>query len=88
VPKSARDTIHGTIRVGVRVSLADDGSVARARLQSAGPSRYFARLALQAAQQWKFDPPQPQGPNTADAWLLHFQFRRNSTHVISAPVPR
>ncbi|MGE5206436.1 MAG: serine/threonine protein kinase [Chlamydiota bacterium] len=88
VPKSARDTIHGTIRVRVRVVLDPAGNVTGARFESAGPSKYFARLSLQAAQGWKFAPPQPQGPNTVKEWLLRFDFRRDSTHVVPTPVAR
>ena len=86
VPKSARDTIHGTIRVKVRVMLDQAGNVAHARFDSTGPSKYFARQALQAAVGWKFVPPQPQGPNPAREWMLQFQFRRNSVHVIPSPL--
>lgn len=88
VPKSARNTIHGTIRVRVRVALDPAGNVTGARFESAGPSKYFAGLSLQAAQGWKFAPPQPQGPNTAKEWLLRFDFRRDSTHVVPSPVAR
>ncbi|MGE5206528.1 MAG: TonB family protein [Chlamydiota bacterium] len=88
VPKSARDTIHGTIRVRVRVALDPAGNVTGARFESAGPSKYFARLSLQAAQGWKFAPPQTQGPNTATEWQLRFDFRRDSTHVVPTPVAR
>lgn len=88
VPKSARDTIQGTIRVRVRVLLDSAGNVASARFDSAGPSQYFARLSLQAAQGWKFAPPAPQGPNQAQEWLLRFEFRRDSTHVVPSPVER
>jgi TonB family protein len=86
VPKSARDTIQGTIRVRVRVSLDEAGSVVGARFDSAGPSKYFARLSLQAAQAWKFAAPQPGGSNPAKEWLLRFEFRQDSTHVIPAPL--
>lgn len=88
VPKSARDTIQGTIRVRVRVSLDPSGDVASARFDSAGPSQYFARLSMQAAQGWKFAPPAPQGPNQAQEWVLRFEFRRDSTHVLPSPVER
>lgn len=88
VPKSARDTIQGTIRVRVRVALDQDGNVSGARFDSPGPSKYFARLSMQAAQGWKFAPPQPHGPNPAKEWLLQFQFRRDSTHVIPNAVRR
>lgn len=86
VPKSARDTIQGTIRVRVRVALDQDGNVAGARFDSTGPSKYFARLSMQAAQGWKFAPAQPQGTNPAKQWLLQFQFRRDSTRAIPTPL--
>jgi TonB family protein len=86
VPKSARDTIQGTIRVRVRVALDEAGSVVGARFDSAGPSKYFARLSMQAAQAWKFAAPQAGGANPAKEWLLRFEFRRDSTHVVPSPV--
>lgn len=82
VPESARKTIHGTVRVGVRVSVDSSGSVTEAELDSPGPSKYFAQLALAAAQQWKFDPPKMEGRNVLSDWLLHFQFTGQGTKVI------
>jgi TonB family protein len=82
VPKSARDTIRGTVRVGVRLSVDTAGNVTEAEFDSAGPSKYFARLALEAAQQWKFDPPKMQGQNVLSDWLLRFQFTEQGTKVI------
>jgi TonB family protein len=86
VPQSARNTIQGTIRVRVRVALDQKGAVRQARFDSRGPSNYFARLAMEAAQGWKFSPPEPDGPNPAKEWLLRFEFRRDSTHVVPTPV--
>ncbi|HSB76185.1 MAG TPA: TonB family protein [Terriglobales bacterium] len=80
VPKSARDTIQGTVRVRIRVALDEAGKVASARFESAGPSKYFARLSMQAAQGWRF------APDAANEWLLRFEFRRSSTHVIPTPI--
>jgi TonB family protein len=82
VPQSARDTIHGTVRVGVRLSVDTAGNVTEAELDNPGPSKYFARLALEAAQQWKFEPPKMQGQNVLSDWLLHFQFRGTGTKVV------
>jgi TonB family protein len=82
VPESARKTIHGTVRVGVRVGVDSSGDVTEAELDSAGPSKYFAQLALDAAQQWKFDPPKMQGRNVLSDWLLQFQFTQKGTKVI------
>jgi TonB family protein len=82
VPQSARQTIRGTVRVGVRLSVDTAGNVTEAELDSPGPSKYFARLALEAAQQWKFEPPKMQGQNVLSDWLLHFQFTGNGTKVV------
>jgi TonB family protein len=83
VPTSASETIHGTVRVGVRVSVDAEGSVTETDLDSAGPSKYFARLALEAAQQWKFEPPKMDGRSVLSDWLLRFQFTENGTKVTS-----
>jgi len=77
VSRSARNTIMGTIKVGVRVEVDPSGKVSEARLVTPGPSKYFARLSLQAAQRWEFSPQE-----TPSAWLLHFHFRRTSTQAI------
>ena len=82
VPQSARDTIRGTVRVGVRLSVDTAGNVTEAELDDPGPSKYFARLALEAAQQWKFEPPKMQGQNVLSDWLLHFQFTGKGTKVV------
>ena len=81
VPQSARNTIRGTVRVGVRVSVDSSGSVTEAEFDSPGPSKYFAQLALDAAQQWKFEPPKMQGRNVLSDWLLQFQFTPQGTKV-------
>jgi TonB family protein len=76
VSKSARDTIHGTIKVRVKVEADASGSVTSASLVNPGPSKYFARQALQAAQQWKFVP--GQDPRT---WIVRFGFKRSGTEA-------
>jgi TonB family protein len=81
VPKSASQTIRGTVRVGVRVSVDSSGNVTEAELDSPGPSKYFARLALEAAQRWKFDPPKLEGRNVLSDWRLQFQFTGGETKV-------
>jgi TonB family protein len=82
VPKSARDTIRGTVRVSVKVVVDPSGSVAEATLDSPGPSRYFANLALQAARQWKFWPEKVNGRHVPNEWILQFRFRRTATEVV------
>jgi TonB family protein len=79
VPRSARETIHGRVRVKVQVAIDPNGDVSSATLVSPGPSRYFARLALEASRQWKF---KPAGVNGKPAqWLLEYRFGRSSTEV-------
>lgn len=86
VPKSARDTIHGRIKVSVRVTVDRSGAVISETLENPGPSHYFARLATQAARKWKFAPSEDHAPRE---WLLHFEFSREATtgHA-SGPRPR
>lgn len=86
VAPSARETIEGKIRVRVRVEVDPAGNVTNARLESAGPSKYFARLALEAAREWKFTPPQVQGRAVASEWSLRFGFRRTDTEVVPEEV--
>ena len=81
VSSKARDTITGKVRVSVRATVDSSGKVANASLLSPGPSRYFAKLALDASRRWKFAPPQVNGESVASEWILHFQFGRQTTEV-------
>ena len=56
VPRGARGTIRGHIKVWVRVIVDQDGSVFAAVADRTGPSRYFQRLAVDAAKKWTFPP--------------------------------
>ena len=78
--RSAQNTISGTIRIRVKVMVDAAGSVERATFVSSGPSKYFARQTMEAAQQWKFA---PQAAPTA--WTLHFALRRSGTEVVPEP---
>jgi protein TonB len=82
VPPSARRTIRGKISVGVRVSVDSSGKVTDAELDSPGPSKYFARLALEAAQRWTFDPPKMDGRSVLSDWVLHFEFTGSGTKAV------
>ena len=82
VPQSARDTIRGVVRVTVRVTVDPSGSVTGATLDSPGPSKYFADLALQAARRWKFRPTKIDDRDVASQWSLRFQFERTATKVL------
>jgi TonB family protein len=83
VPRKARDTIQGKVRVGIRVRVDPSGSVAGAKLDSPGPSRYFAQLALKAARGWKFRPTKVDARNVPSEWILRFQFEKAGTTASS-----
>ena len=85
VSKSARNTISGTIRIRMKVAVDAAGSVERATFITEGPSKYFARQAMQAAQRWKFAPAQVNGQAAPSAWILHFGFRRSGIEIDSEP---
>jgi TonB family protein len=78
VPQSASNTIHGTVGVVVRVNVDSSGNVTNAEYATHGPSAYFARIALESARRWKFQPSQQNG----GTWLLHYRFRRDGVEVM------
>lgn len=88
VPANARRTITGKVKVSVRVDVDSSGKVVAAKLTSPGPSKYFASLALKAAKQWEFSPPQTNGEAASSAWHLQFTFGRTSTQVSSERLSR
>ena len=88
VPASARATITGKVKVRVRVHVDATGNVAGAEFVSPGPSQYFARLGMQAAQRWKFAPVPSGDGETSREWVLRFEFGRAGTKVIPARVSR
>ena len=76
VPRSARETIHGHVKVAVLVIVDRSGNVIDALLENPGPSSYFARLAREAARKWRFAPADNQDSRE---WLLRFEFTRGGT---------
>lgn len=84
VSANANRTIHGKVDVNVRVNVDANGSVANARFDSRGNSRYFAERALDAARKWRFKPPQRNGQPVPSVWILRFQFRRNGPEVAAS----
>jgi TonB family protein len=75
IPERAKRTIRGTVRVSVRVIVNEDGTVFAALTDDRGPSRYFERLAIEAAKKWTF--------NAADGadqriMLIRFAFSRDN----------
>ncbi len=82
VTQSARNTIQGRVKVAVRVKVNTSGDVVSAVLNSPGPSKYFARLALESAQGWRFAPVPAHGQSVASEWILRFTFSRIGTEVV------
>jgi len=85
VSQSALRTIQGTVKVKVRVEVDPSGSVVGAKFDSAGPSKYFASRALQAARRWEFSPAEVDGRKVASEWVLRFEFARNSAKAFPTP---
>jgi TonB family protein len=82
VPRSARETIHGHVRVAVLVIVDPAGNVSDVILEDPGPSRYFARLARDAARKWRFAAEDKQDSRQ---WLLRFAFARGETTAHATP---
>jgi TonB family protein len=76
VPESARRTISGHVKVWVRVIVGHDGSVFAATADRIGPSKYFERLAVEAARKWKFPPIDTQSQRLMQ---IRFDFSRDGT---------
>jgi TonB family protein len=64
------------------VNVNRSGNVEDAELESRGPSKYFARAALEAAQEWKFKAPMEDGRGVLSTWTLQFQFTRDEDTVV------
>lgn len=73
VPPALRDKIQGRILVTVRVLVDPSGNVMAALMENPGPSENLARLADNAAREWKFAPAEKQAPRV---WILTFAFTR------------
>jgi serine/threonine protein kinase len=71
VSRGTRDSIHGLIKVTVRVTVDRAGNVVAENLEVHGSSQYFSRLASDAARKWKFAPADDPSPRE---WLLQFEF--------------
>lgn len=74
VSRGALNTVRGTIRVTIRVSLDKNGAVLAATTDEPGPSRYFERHSLEAARKWTFAPANADAQRTM---LVRFYFKRS-----------
>jgi serine/threonine protein kinase len=70
--------IRGHVNVAVRVLVDPSGNVVGEFFENPGPSRYFARLAGDAAGAWTFAPTDQRGSRV---WLLRFEFTRDGATV-------
>ena len=77
VSPAARRTIHGKILVRVKVNVDAAGNVENAKIESGNSSKYFSRIALEAARDWKFSPA-AEGDRE---WKLQFAFSRTATEA-------
>lgn len=83
VPIRARHTIHGHIRVWVRVIVDRNGNVVATLADRPGPSRYFERLAMAAARKWTFSPADTPVQRVN---IIRFEFGRDGTTGHAVPV--
>jgi len=83
VSRGARGSIHGQIKVAVHITVDRAGNVIAENLEMHGSSKYFARLATDAARKWKFVAADSAAPRE---WLLQFEFSRDG--VTGHALPR
>ncbi len=76
VSPGARRTIHGHINVWVRVTVDQNGSVSDAVADRQGPSKYFERIAIEAARKWTFPPADSPSRRLMQ---IRFDFSRDGT---------
>ncbi len=77
-PHPITERIRGHVKVTVRVLVDPNGTVVGEFMESPGPSHYFARLASDAAEKWRFVESDNRNPRV---WLLRFEFTRDGTTV-------
>jgi TonB family protein len=81
ITEQAKSTIHGRVRLTVRVEVDPSGAVRDAKLDSPSTSKYFGERALVAARQWKFEPIVVNGSEVGQRWRLRFEFLKTGTKV-------
>ena len=78
VPANIRNKIQGRIYVTVRVLVDPAGDVVGVLMERPGPSKYFARLADNAAREWRFAPTEEDGDRV---WRLNYLFTQDGVTV-------
>ncbi len=81
ISSKARSTIHGTVRVVVKVRVDKSGSVSSA-VPASSPSRFFSDAAVQAAKKWDFTPAKISGQPVPSEWLVRFDMTPTDTKVL------
>lgn len=84
ITPGARGTIHGTVTVAVRVAVDAKGTVSDVSFKSEGPSKYFAKAALEAARGWTFKPAEKNGEPVKSEWVLRFKIRQRGDEATAA----
>ncbi len=80
----AQATIRGKVVIKIRANVDANGDISNVISESPGASKYFTKLALGAAQAWKFTPPWTNGQPVASVWTLRFVFRIDGTDATAA----
>lgn len=88
VSPSARRTIQGKIKVRVRAGVDAAGNVSSAAFESAGPSKYFSRISMEAVREWKFIPAEAAEQSGSREWRIQFAFTRANTEASATRVKR
>jgi TonB family protein len=81
ISSRARSTIHGTVRVILKVRVDPSGAVETA-VPASSPSRFFSDAAVQAAKHWDFTPAKISGQPVRSEWLIRFDFSSTDTKVL------
>lgn len=80
VSQRALDTIRGTVRVAIEVTIDGDGNVIATNTTNPGPSRYFERASRTAAEKWQFNTSDSVEPRTI---LLRFHYTRRGVETFA-----
>ncbi len=84
--QKSRDTIHGKVRINVKVHVDESGRVTAAAFDAPGPSQYFADRTLEAAKLWLFAPAKVDGHTVPSEWVLRFEIDPTAINVYPAQI--
>ncbi len=88
VPPQILGTIRGKVTVSVKVGVDRSGAVVDAELDSRPGSKYFDKVAVDAARRWRFKPASDAGNAVESARLLRFEFRTDGCGAFEDQVQR